>query len=164
MASSKRKMPRLRKSTKGTPKTRRMQRLLAKNIHLLTCDKSRPEGADYTGLSINDIRNLREGNLPSLRHLIAIVKTIKVKPTSLLAGTTLEPLPKGKRVRGVDLLKVCERIRKIVLKEDPITLSNLTGLPVGTIHQYRSKDRIVGLRVFLGFVCAGYSADELILG
>ena len=159
-----RKKPRFKQGSVGTPKTRRMQRHLAEHIHALTCEKTQTEGAGLTGLTVNDMRNFRAGNMPSLRLLISMVKTLRVTPESLLQKSDLVRLPGGKRSPGAKLPLICGRLRKIAKHSEPASLARKTGLPISTIYQLRSKKTTVGLHVFLGFVEAGHSPSELLLG
>jgi len=141
-----------------------MQRYLAGHVLRLTDAYSVAGGAEMVGLHPNDIKNLRAGNMPSLRTLVGLIRQLKVTPESLLSRGQLEPLSRGTNTRGVQERLVKSRIQKISRACDPAELAEATGLSIATVYQYRSKNFKVGLHTYLAFVSAGYSASELLLG
>ncbi len=163
MASA-RKKPRFPKAAVGTPRTRRMQGYLIDHIHALTGQQTLADGATAAGLSINDVRNFRAGNRPSLHFVISMVKSLRITPDSLVARGDLEPLARGRRTAGAEITKICARLRKIAMAHEPAALAKATGLPISSIYHLRSHKKTVGLHVFLGFVSAGYGAGDLLLG
>ncbi len=163
-AVKRRKKPVPKQGSRGTPKTRRMQREIANHIHALTCTMTQAEAAKAVGISFNDIRNLSTGNMPSLRMLVAMVKHLRCNPESLLKKGKLEKLGKGKRTAGAQIRSIRARIRKICQEGDPATLAKQTGLTITSIYQLRGQYAKAGLHTFLAFTSAGHSASDLLLG
>jgi hypothetical protein len=159
-----RRKPSPKQGTRGTAKTRQMQRNLADHILSMTDDYTVATGAEATGLTPNDIKNLRVGNMPSLRILVALVKTLRYTPGTLIAKGAPKKLSKGASVRGAQERLIKTRIMKISQGEPPADLAKKTGLSIASIYQFRTKTANVGLHSYLAFVVAGYDADELMLG
>jgi len=159
-----RRKPSPKQGTRGTAKTRRMQRNLADHILAMTDEYTVASGAEATGLTPNDIKNLRVGNMPSLRILVALVKALRYSAASLIEKGAPVPLPKGTSVRGAQERLIKARIMKIAQDESPADLAKRTGLSIASIYQFRSKTANIGLHSYLAFVAAGFSADELLLG
>ncbi len=159
-----RRKPSPKQGTRGTAKTRKMQRNLADHILAMTDQYTVASGAEATGLTPNDIKNLRVGNMPSLRILVALVKTLRYTPSSLIAKGPPKMLAKGVSVRGAQERLIKARIMKISQDESPAELAKRTGLSIASIYQFRTKAANVGLHSYLAFVAAGFSADELLLG
>jgi DNA-binding phage protein len=141
-----------------------MQLNLAKHIQNLTEGSTIAESAKRVGLTTNDIKNLRAGNMPSLRALLCVVRTRMTSPSSLISSGPLEALPKGISLRGATERHVKARIQRISRENDPASLAAESGLSIASIYQYRSLNDKIGLHAFLAFVSAGYDADELLLG
>jgi hypothetical protein len=141
-----------------------MQLNLAHAILDLTEGHSIAESAAISGLTTNDIKNLRAGNMPSLRSLLCLVRTLRKTPRSLISGGRLQPLPKETSLRGATEAKVRARIQSLSRENDPADLAERSGLSIASIYQYRSLNDKMGLHAYLAFVDAGYDADELLLG
>jgi len=141
-----------------------MQLHLANTILDLTEGHSIAESAAITGLTTNDIKNLRAGNMPSLRSLLCLVRTLRKTPRSLISGGRLQPLPKEASLRSATEAKVRSRIQAHSRENDPADLAERSGLSIASIYQYRSLNDKMGLHAYLAFVDAGYDADELLLG
>ena len=159
-----RQKPAPKQGTRGTPKTRRMQRYIADHIYDMTKDLTQAEAAEATGLAGTDIKNMRCGHMPSLRTLIDVIKKLRVTPDSLIAKGKLEPLAKGVRMNGAQLQLVCGRVQKICKEEDAASLAKKTGLPKTSIYQLRTQNARVGIHIYLAFVSAGYSPSTLLFG
>ncbi len=141
-----------------------MQLHLANTILDLTEGHSIAQSAAITGLTTNDIKNLRAGNMPSLRSLLCLVRTLRKTPRSLISAGRLQPLPKDASLRGATEAKVRSRIQAHSRENDPADLAERSGLSIASIYQYRSLNDKMGLHAYLAFVDAGYDADELLLG
>lgn len=163
-AANRRKKPVPKQGSRGTPKTRRMQRQIANHIHALTSTLTQAEAAVKVGVSYNDIRNLSAGNMPSLRMLVAMVKHLRCTPESLLAKGEPKKLTRGKRTSGAQIRSIRSRIRKICQEGDPATLAKSTGLTITSIYQLRGQYAKAGLHTFLAFTAAGHCASDLLLG
>ncbi|MEE8059245.1 MAG: hypothetical protein V3T17_15625 [Pseudomonadales bacterium] len=150
--------------SRGTPASRRMQRQLAEHIHRLTKDISLSEGAKLTSLKSTDIKNQRQGNMPSLTTLLRVVKKMRWTPESLLSKGKLKKLHGRTRTNDADLQKVRKRIQEICRKNDAQTLADATGIPISNIYQTRTQNAKVGLHTVLSMVHAGFSASALLLG
>lgn len=153
-----------KQGVRGTKQTRRMQLHLATHILKLTDGCTIAESADMVGLTMNDIKNLRAGNMPGLRSLVCLVRKLRVKPSSLLVKGPTKYLPKGTNLRNATEQKVKERIQRISRNSVPADLAKASGLSIASIYQYRSLNDKIGLHAFLAFVTAGHDADELLLG
>ena len=149
---------------RGTAATRRMQRCLAKHILALTKGCTKSEAAKRTGLTVNDIKNLRAGNMPSLRWLICLVRFLRVTPESVVKSGPLDKLPDSVNTRGAQLRLIRARMRHIARSRVPAELADESGLAIMTIYIMRGPNCSVGLHSYLAFVDAGYSASELLLG
>lgn len=159
-----RKRPEPKQGKRGTEKTRRMQRYLAQHIFDMTKSLTQGEAAALTGLSCNDIKNLRVGNMPSLRMLIDLVRTLRIEPESMLSRGATELLRPRTRTTGAQSRFVRSRIRAICKSGDAKELAKKTGLPITSIYQMRTQNAQVGIHSYLAFVSAGFSASELLLG
>ena len=153
-----------KQGARGTEKTRRMQLHFATHLLQLTEDCTIVESAEKTGLTTNDVKNLRAGNMPGLRALIAVVRTLRKTPSSLLGRGPLKPLPKSTRLTNATEQKVKTRIQRISRSNVPAELAAASGLSIASIYQYRSLNDKIGLHAYLAFVAAGHDADELLLG
>lgn len=162
--AKRRKKPVPKQGTRGTPKTRKMQRQIADHIHGLTQTLTQAEAAEEVGVSYNDIRNLSAGSMPSLRMMVAMVKHLRCTPESLLVKGKLEKLSRGKRTTGAQIRSIRSRIRKICQEGDPAGLAKSTGLPITSIYQLRGQYAKAGLHTFLAFTAAGHSPSQLLLG
>lgn len=156
--------PTPKQGVRGTESTRRRQLNLANTILDLTEGHSIAESSAITGLTTNDIKNLRAGNMPSLRSLLCLVRALRKTPRSLISGGKLMPLSKEVTLRGATEAKVRSRIQAHSRENDPADLAERSGLSIASIYQYRSLNDKMGLHAYLAFVDAGYDADELLLG
>lgn len=141
-----------------------MQLHLAAHILKLTEGRTIAESAEEVGLTTNDIKNLRAGNMPGLRSLVCVVRTLKVTPDSLLRKGPLKKLPKGVNLRNASEQKIKTRIQRISRSSIPAELAKQSGLSIASIYQYRSLNDKIGLHAFLAFVAAGFDANELMFG
>ena len=112
-----RRKPSPKQGTRGTAKTRQMQRNLADHILAMTDDFTVASGAEATGLTPNDIKNLRVGNMPSLRILVALVKTLRYSPDSLIKKGPPKK-PPARLSRREPLPSVCATVLFIVVPDD----------------------------------------------
>jgi hypothetical protein len=156
--------PTPKQGTRGTNKTRKMQRNFANHILKLTQGESIADSAEHVGLTTNDIKNLRAGNMPGLRSLLWVVKELRVTPESLLERGPLRSLRKGTSMRNATEPKIKKRIQDISRESDPAELAADSGLSIASIYQYRSLNDKIGLHAFLAFVAAGHSPSKLLLG
>jgi len=141
-----------------------MQLQLARHLLRLTEDHSIAAGAKLVGLTTNDIKNLRAGNMPGLRSLVQVVRKLRVTPESILSRGPLETLPSGISMRGATEQRVKERIQRISRESVPADLAADSGLSIASIYQYRSLNDKIGLHAYLAFVAAGFDAGELLIG
>jgi hypothetical protein len=159
-----RKRPNPKQGARGTPVTRKTQRYIANHLHELTKTLTQDQAASATGLSGNDVKNMRAGHMPSLRSFVNVVKVMRVTPESLMRDGSLAPLSQGARTAGAKLELILDRISKICKENDAAKLAKQTGIPKACIYQLRTHNARVGLHVFLAFVSAGYPASELLFG
>ena len=159
-----RRKPTPKQGVRGTAATRKMQRHLAEHILQLTDDCTVVGGAELTGLTTNDIKNLRVGNMPSLRMLVSLVRTMRYTPESLITKGKLKKLPPRVKLNGAQEQRVKTRIHQLSRKSSPAELAEQTGLSIASIYQFRTRAAAVGLHSYLAFVDAGFTASELLLG
>ena len=69
---------------RGSPKTRRTVKRIAKNILDECADSTIAAAAKRTGLEPHDIKNLRAGNLPSLQLVLRLVARGHYSPEALI--------------------------------------------------------------------------------
>jgi hypothetical protein len=150
---------------RGSAASRRTIRQIARRILKETEGVTREEAAQQTGAHVDDIKNLKAGNLPSLKLFLRVVRDGRHDPEALIQKSELRKLPAGASTSGARSKKISERVRKLAKENDPATLSDATGLSIYTIYQHRVANKRVGLHTVLAFVDAGVvSAREIFLG
>jgi hypothetical protein len=150
---------------RGSVASRRTIRQIARRILRDTEGATREEAAQQTGAHVDDIKNLKAGNLPSLKLFLRVVRDGRHDPEALIQKSELRKLPAGASTSGARSRKISERVRKLAKENDPATLSDATGLSIYTIYQHRVANKRVGLHTVLAFVDAGVvSAREIFLG
>ncbi|MCP4005285.1 MAG: hypothetical protein GY725_13925 [bacterium] len=158
------KKPVPRQGSRGTPASRRMQRNMAGHILGLSKDLSVSGSAELTGLTNNDIKNLRAGNMPSFSMLQRFVKKMRWTPESIFATGKLKKLPAGTRTHGADTQKIRRRIQAVCRDNDAQRLASATRIPISNIYQTRTRNAKIGLHTFLSIASAGFSPRSLLLG
>ena len=142
-----------------------MIRQVAKRILQESEGRTREEAARITGAHVDDIKNLKAGNLPSLKLFLRVVRQGGYDPDALIKKNELRKLPAGVSVRGARSKQISERVRRIARERDPAELSRATGLSIYTIYQHRVANKRVGLHTILSLVDADVvSAREIFLG
>ena len=156
--------PKPKQGSRGTPKTRKMQRNFANQIFKMSDGLTVTESAKTTGLTEVDIKNLRSGNMPSLTHIVRIVRKNRVTPESLVSTGPLKKLKPSLATKGAQERLIIGRIRKLAKSKPAAELAKSTGLSINSIYQLRGADARVGFHVLVAFYSAGYSASEMLLG
>lgn len=142
-----------------------MIRQLAKRLLHEAEGRTREDTAARTGAHIDDIKNLKAGNLPSLKLFLRVIRNGNFDPEALLMKNQLKKLPASVSTRGAQARLISERIRRLAKEQDPAKLSKASGLSIYTIYQHRVANKRVGLHTVLSFVDAGaVSARDIILG
>lgn len=150
--------------SRGTPRTRQMQRNFFTHLLDLTESLTASQGAELLGLKEDDLRNLRRGNMPSLTHLVEVVRTTRYTPESLLGKGPLKKLAPRVSVQGAQTRLIRARVAAIAKEQAPAELAERAGIPISTIYRFRCKGTWIGFHVFSAFVAAGYRPGELLLG
>jgi len=151
--------------TRGSEASRQQIRRLARRILKEARGRTREEAAALTGAHVNDIKNLKAGNLPSLKLVLRVVRNGRFDPDALIERNDLKKLPASRSTRGARASLISARIRKLAKENDPSMLAAATGLSVYTIYQHRVANKQVGLHTILSFVDAGVvSARKIFLG
>ena len=151
--------------TRGSVASRRIIRQVAKRILQESNGRTREEAAKITGAHVDDIKNLKAGNLPSLKLFLRVVREGRYDPEALIKKNDLRQLPASVATKNARSRQISERIRKLAKENDPASLSEATGLSIYTIYQHRVANKRVGLHTVLAFVDAGVvSAREVFLG
>ncbi|MCP5040376.1 MAG: hypothetical protein GY944_05050 [bacterium] len=151
--------------TRGSQVSRRQIRQIAQRILKEAKGRTREEASARTGAHVDDIKNLKAGNLPSLKLFLRVVRDGRYDPEVLIKKNELKKLPASVSTRSARAKLISERIRKVAKDGDPATLAQDTGLSIYTIYQHRVANKRVGLHTILAFVDAGaVSAREVFLG
>ncbi len=151
--------------TRGSSASRRLIRQVAKRLLHETEGRTREAAAEHTGAHVDDIKNLKAGNLPSLKLFLRVVRNGNYDPEALISRDQLRKLSPKVSTRGAHAKLISERIRKLAKEQDPAELSKASGLSIYTIYQHRVANKRVGLHTVLAFVDSGaVSAREVFLG
>jgi len=151
--------------TRGSQVSRRQIRQIAQRILREAKGRTREEASARTGAHVDDIKNLKAGNLPSLKLFLRVVRNGRFDPDALIKKNDLKKLPKGVSTRGARAKLISARIRKLSKEQDPAKLAKATGLSIYTIYQHRVANKRVGLHTILAFIDARVvSAREIFLG
>lgn len=151
--------------TRGSQVSRRQIRQIAQRILKEAKGHTREEASALTGAHVDDIKNLKAGNLPSLKLFLRVVRNGRFDPDALIKKNDLKKLPKGVSTRGARAKLISARIRKLSKEQDPAKLAKATGLSIYTIYQHRVANKRVGLHTILAFIDARVvSAREIFLG
>lgn len=151
--------------TRGSQVSRRQIRQIAQRILKEAKGRTREEASARTGAHVDDIKNLKAGNLPSLKLFLRVVRDGRFDPDALIKKNDLKKLPKSVPTRGARAKLISARIRRLSKEQDPAKLAKATGLSIYTIYQHRVANKRVGLHTILAFIDAGVvSAREVFLG
>lgn len=151
--------------TRGSQTSRRQIRQIAQRILKEAKGCTREEASARTGAHVDDIKNLKAGNLPSLKLFLRVVRDGRFDPEALIKKNDLKKLPSGASTKNARAKLISARIRKISKQQDPARLAKATGLSIYTIYQHRVANKRVGLHTILAFIDAGVvSAREIFLG
>ena len=151
--------------TRGSKTSRLQVRRIAQLILKEAKGRTREEASERTGAHVDDIKNLKAGNLPSLKLVLRVVRNGRCDPNVLIAKHQLKKLPAGVSTKGARAEQIAARIRKLAKESDPAELAAKTGLSIYTIYQHRVAGKRVGLHTILAFVDAGVvTASQIFLG
>ncbi len=121
------------------------------------------EAAKVLGLGVNDVRNIRQGNARlSMPMIIKMMRVGGFSARSIFNG----PRPKLALKRGRPTqVAIDKRIRKYAWDWTGKDLAEATGLSVTGAYglRYATKAHVT-LYTVIGFVNAGYTLDDIILG
>lgn len=149
----------------GSARSRRRVREATARVLAYVQHVSPTEGAPMLGVSVDDIRNMRQGNKLSVPILLKMVRTGRFDPKSVLDGPKLRKLRSTKSARGAQRRLVDGRIRKLSWTRPGAEWAKLTGLSITGAYglRYTTKAHVT-LYTVLGFLDAGHTTDELIFG
>jgi len=151
--------------TRGSQTSRRQIRQIALRILKEAKGKTREEASALTGAHVDDIKNLKAGNLPSLKLVLRVIRNGHFDPEALIKRNVLKKLPSSVSTRNARAKQISARIRKLAKERQPATLAKQTGLSIYTIYQHRVVNKRVGLHTILSFIQAdAVSAREIFLG
>ena len=151
--------------TRGSQASRRQIRLIAQRLLQEAKGKTREQASALTGAHVDDIKNLKAGNLPSLKLFLRVVRDGHFDPEALIKDNALKKLPASASTQQAHSKKISARIRKLAKERDPAALAKETGLSIYTIYQHRVANKRVGLHTILSFIQAdAVSAREIFLG
>ena len=151
--------------TRGSQASRRQIRQIAQRILKEAKGRTPLEASPRTGAHVTDIKNLKAGNLPSLKLVLRVVRDGRFDPEALIKKNDLKKLPSGVSTKNARAKLISARIRKIAKEQHPATLAKAAGLSIYTIYQHRVANKRAGLHTILAFIDAGVvSAREIFLG
>ncbi|MCH7599649.1 MAG: hypothetical protein IH973_07835 [Myxococcales bacterium] len=151
--------------TRGSQTSRRQIRQIAHCILQESKGKTRGEASALTGAHVDDIKNLKAGNLPSLKLLLRVIRNGHFDPEALIKNSNFKKLPSNVSTRNARSKLIAARIRKLAKEREPAKLAKQTGLSIYTIYQHRVVNKRVGLHTILSFIQAdAVSAREIFLG
>ena len=151
--------------TRGSQVSRRQIRQIAQRLLEEATGCTREEASERTGAHVDDIKNLKAGNLPSLKLFLRVVREGRFDPEVLIKKNDLKKLPASVSTRGARATAISDRVRKLAKQGDPATLADQTGLSIYTIYQHRVANKRVGLHTILAFIDAGVvTPREIFLG
>ena len=151
--------------TRGSQTSRRQIRQIAQCILQESKGKTRGEASALTGAHVDDIKNLKAGNLPSLKLLLRVIRNGHFDPEALIKNSNFNKLPSNVSTRNARSKLIAARIRKLAKEREPAKLAKQTGLSIYTIYQHRVVNKRVGLHTILSFIQAdAVSAREIFLG
>ncbi len=149
----------------GSAKARTQVKAITKRV-LDTCKHLTPtEAAPMMGVGVDDMRNMRQGNKVSVAILMKLVRVGRFDPKSIIEGPKLRKMSAKRSADGARQLRLDGRIRKLAWLKPGKEIAKLTGLSVTGSYGLRyAKGAHVTLYTVLGFLNAGHSIDEIILG
>lgn len=151
--------------TRGSQASRKQIKQIANRILQESNGCTREEASARTGAHVDDIKNLKAGNLPSLKLILRVVREGRFDPHALIHKRDLKKLPAKVSTRGARSGLISARIRKLAKDHDPAVLAKKTGLSIYTIYQHRVENKRVGLHTILAFIDAGVvTAPQIFLG
>jgi hypothetical protein len=151
--------------TRGSQSSRKQIRRIAARILKEAEGHTREEAAARTGAHVDDIKNLKAGNLPSLKLVLRIVREGGFDPDALIKKNAFRKLPASVSTRNARAKLISARIRKLAKEKDPAALAKATGLSIYTIYQHRVANKRVGLHTILSFIDAGVANPrEIFIG
>lgn len=151
--------------TRGSQTSRKQIRQIAQRILIEANGCTREEASGRTGAHVDDIKNLKAGNLPSLKLFLRVVREGRFDPDILIKKNDLKKLPGSVSTKGARAVLISGRIRKLAKEQDPAFLAKETGLSIYTIYQHRVADKRVGLHTILAFIDAGVvTSRQVFLG
>ena len=149
----------------GSPKSRRTVKAATKRALKAVKRLTPTDAALVLGVSVNDVRNMRQGNNLSIPILLKMVRKGGYTPSSILFGPDLEMFNGTKSRRGAQQRLVNGRIRKLARQRPGKEIAKLTGLSVTGAYGLRyNAGANVTLYTIMGFHHAGHDIDSMIFG
>ncbi|MFT5696158.1 MAG: hypothetical protein ACI9QQ_002138, partial [Myxococcota bacterium] len=105
--------------TRGSQSSRKQIRRIAARILKEAEGHTREEAAARTGAHVDDIKNLKAGNLPSLKLVLRIVREGGFDPDALIKKNAFRKLPASVSTRNARAKLISARIRKLAKEKDP---------------------------------------------
>lgn len=149
----------------GSAKARKQVKQITRRVLEFVKDATPTEAAPMLGVSVDDMRNMRQGNKLSVAILLKMVRVGRFNPKSIIEGPKLRKMPPKTSTRGTHQTQLDGRIRKLAWLKPGKEIAKLTGLSVTGAYGLRyAKGAHVTLYTVLGFLNSGHSIDEIILG
>lgn len=156
-----------REATKsiGSPRARKQVRAITRRALAYTKGQTPTDAAPMLGVSVDDMRNMRQGNKLSMPILLKMVLA-GFELGSIVNGPKLKqgPRPSAFRRRKMLRARVDARMRKLARTVPGKELAKSTGLSVTGAYGLRYGTGHITLYTLLGFVYSGHSLEEIVFG
>lgn len=148
----------------GSAKARKQVKQITKRVLSHVKKLTPTEAAPILGLSVDDVRNMRQGNKFSVPMLFKMVVKGRFDPNSIIDGPELKKLHRARKIRGATRVNLDARIHALAWDHPGKELAKMTGLSVTGAYGLRYSTSHVTLYTVLGLIHAGYSIDAMVLG
>ncbi len=148
----------------GSTKARAQVKQITKRVLAHVKKLTPTDAAHILGLDVDDMRNMKQGNKFSVPMLFKMIRVGRFDPVSILEGPTLKKLKKSTIVPRATQQRLDDRIHNLAWHYPGKVLAKMTGLSVTGAYGLRYSSAHVTLYTVLGFIHAGYSAEELVFG
>ncbi len=136
----------------GSAATRRQVKDITNKVLAKVADLTPTQAAPVLGVSVDDMRNMRQGNKVSSLIFCKLITRGRFSPKSLIEGKTLRKMPKGTNTRACRPGPVFSRARRLSWTMPGKELAQATGLSVTGAYGLRYAEGMVTLSTLLGLL------------
>lgn len=150
----------------GSAKSRKAVKSITRRVLAKVKDLTPTQAAPVLGVSVDDMRNMRQGNQVSSQIFFKMVRVGRFTPQSIIEPSKqgLRKMPKTKSTKGSAPSQIFARVRKIARETPGKELAKKTGLSVTGAYGLRYNTGIVTLYTLLGLLDAGIPMNRLFFG